>query len=437
MRFTRAQIWIISVVTIVLVLIVGTVTGIIPGLRKKNIKPPTLTLNVWGIMSEDDGLRESFDAYSATHQNVTLRYEQIDPNSYETTLLNALAAGKGPDVFMFHNAWLPKHFDKIAPVDATNLNLATFRTLFPTIVEQDFAPDGLIYALPLSIDTLALTYNADIFDAQAIAVPPADWLEFQNLIPKLRQINKTGTLARTAAAIGGTNQTVNNASDLLSLLMLQAGTVMTDKGFTQATFAESSNGFFTGIDALNFYTKFSNPTDIYYTWNEQLGNALDSFAQEKTAMIFAYKKDQELIAEKNPLLRFKVTAMPQPNQQDTPVNFAVYWGFAVSNKSQWIPWGWDLILALTTQENSAEVYMQKSHQPPALRSLIQKYADDPELGVFAKQALTARSWPQVNEIAIRNIFSQMINAVVTKQLDSRDAAIQAQSEVSNLIRNRR
>jgi len=214
MRFTRAQIWIISVVTIVLVLIVGTVTGIIPGLRKKNIKPPTLTLNVWGIMSEDDGLRESFDAYSATHQNVTLRYEQIDPNSYETTLLNALAAGKGPDVFMFHNAWLPKHFDKIAPVDATNLNLATFRTLFPTIVEQDFAPDGLIYALPLSIDTLALTYNADIFDAQAIAVPPADWLEFQNLIPKLRQINKTGTLARTAAAIGGTNQTVNNASDL-------------------------------------------------------------------------------------------------------------------------------------------------------------------------------------------------------------------------------
>ena len=208
---------------------------------------------------------------------------------------------------------------------------------------------------------------------------------------------------------------------------------MTDPTFSRATFAESVNGFYTGLDALQFYTKFTNAKDIYYAWDESLGNAIDAFAQGKTAMIFGYRDTQKLIQEKSPLLRFKATAMPQPNLTDPAVNYADYWGLAVSAKSQWPTWGWDLIQELTTNETAVETFLQTSGLPPALRTLIQKYSSDPDLGIFARQALTARSWPQINKQLIAQIFSQMIAAVVNQQLDPREAITQAENEVTGLM----
>ncbi|HEY4500040.1 MAG TPA: extracellular solute-binding protein [Candidatus Paceibacterota bacterium] len=431
MRFTRSQLVILGVISFFVVVAIGMLTGIIPGLRTSEDFAPELELNVWGVF-DDNYFYENFAAYNGTRRNVTINYKQIDAKNYENILINAIAAGAGPDVFMFHSSWLPKHSDKITPAPNT-LTLEQFRGLFPTVAEQDFAPDKVVYALPLYIDTLALYYNEEIFDSAAIAIPPRNWLEFQNIIPKLRQINPDGQLARSAAAIGGTNTTTLYASDVLSLLMLQSGTQMTDPTFSRATFAESVNGFYTGLDALQFYTKFTNAKDIYYAWDESLGNAIDAFAQGKTAMIFGYRDTQKLIQEKSPLLRFKATAMPQPNLTDPAVNYADYWGLAVSAKSQWPTWGWDLIQELTTNETAVETFLQTSGLPPALRTLIQKYSSDPDLGIFARQALTARSWPQINKQLIAQIFSQMIAAVVNQQLDPREAITQAENEVTGLM----
>lgn len=431
MRFTRSQLIILSVISFFVIVAIGMFAGIIPGLRTPGDIAPELELNVWGVVDENY-LYDTFAAYNDTRRNITINYTQIDSKNYESILINALAAGTGPDVFMFHSSWLPKHADKITPAPDT-LTLEQFRGLFPTVTEQDFAPDKVIYALPLYIDTLALYYNEDIFDSAAIAVPPRDWLEFQNIIPKLRQISPQGQLVRSAAAIGGSNATTPYASDVLSLLMLQSGTQMTDSIFSRATFAESVNGFYTGLDALQFYTKFTNTKDIYYAWDESLGSATDAFAQGKTAMLFGYRDTEKLIKEKSPLLRFKATAMPQPNTTDPAVNYADYWGLAVSAKSQWPTWGWDLIQELTANETNAEAFLHVSGLPPALRSLIQKYSADPDLGVFARQTLTARSWPQIDHQAIAQIFSQMISAVTHQQLDAREAINQAENEVTSLM----
>ena len=85
----------------------------------------------------------------------------------------------------------------------------------------------------------------------------------------------------------------------------------------------------------------------------------------------------------------------------------------------------------------AENYLKISNRPPALRSLIQKYADHPELGVFAKQALSARSWPEIDKKAVSEIFSGMIKAVISGQLDATAAASQAEQQVTDLMKARR
>jgi len=75
--------------------------------------------------------------------------------------------------------------------------------------------------------------------------------------------------------------------------MLQAGARMTNEDFTQASFSQNVGGFLPGADALNFYTKFSDPRDEFYTWNESLEYSLDSFARGNTAMIFNYSYQKE------------------------------------------------------------------------------------------------------------------------------------------------
>lgn len=436
MNLSRSQLIIVGSVLFVVLLVVGIFTGVLPGARQLGEKAPDVTLKIWGV-DDQNWIQDNLSSYEGLRTNAHVDYEKINPETYEQDLINALAAGNGPDIIMFNNSWLPKHYNKLVPVNDTQLNIKSLKEIFPTVIEQDFAPNGKIYALPLYIDTLALFYNQDTFDKNGIAIAPKDWLDFQNLIPKLRQKDSFGKLTKPAAAIGGSNDTVNKASDLLMLLMLQAGAKMTDDQFAQATFAGNVGGFLPGVDALNFYSNFSDPKDIYYTWNESMENSLDSFSRGNTAMIFNYASEGNNIRTKNPFLNFKVAAMPQPAGAEKAVNFPDYWGLAVTNNSKNPDWAWDLILYLTANDAVAENYLKISNRPPALRSLIQKYTDHPELGVFAKQALSARSWPEIDEKAISEIFSQMIKAVVSGQMNATAAASQAEQEVTDLMKARR
>lgn len=415
-------------------IIIGILTGVLPGLKTKEIPPPQMDLVIWGVVDEEVAFSAGLLGYSKLHSNIKISYQKIEETNYEQELVNAIAAGKGPDIFMVENSWLQKHSDKMLALPPEGMSLTKLKSLFPDVVEKDFVKDGSIYALPLYIDTLALFYNQDIFDNQAIAVAPTDWLEFKNLIPKLRRIDSNGNITRAGAAIGGSEKSIHNAADILSLLMLQAGTDMTNSSYTAASFNSSFKGGQPGIESLEFYTNFSNPKDLYYTWNDEMTYSLDAFSQGKTAMVFEYASQINALKLKNPFLKIKISAMPQPTTKQEAVNYASYRGLAVSKYVQYPEWVWDLVLYLVTDEEVAENYLTVTKRPPALRTLIQKYSDDPNIGVFAKQALTASSWMKPDPEKTRVIFSQMIESVVLKKLDSYESLSQGERAVTDLIR---
>ncbi|MEK7478916.1 MAG: extracellular solute-binding protein [Patescibacteria group bacterium] len=432
-NLSKPQLIVIGVIVAILLIFIGIFTGVLPGLKSQTIPPPSMDLVIWGVGDEGDAFNNSLLAYTKLYPNIKAVYKKIDEANYEQELVNALAAGTGPDVFMVSNSWLPKHSDKVLTMPQDKLSLNQLRSLFPEVVEKDFVWNGSIFALPLYIDSLALFYNQDIFDNYAIALPPVDWLQFKNLIPKLRKTDSDGSLQRAAAAIGGSEKNIHNASDILSLLMIQAGSEMTTENFTSASFTSSIKSGQTGVESLDFYTKFADPKDLYYTWNENMPYSLDAFSQGKTAMVFEYASQVDVLKIKNPFLKVKISSMPQPDSKKDAVNYADYRGLAVSKYAQYPEWVWDLVIYLTTDEITAENYLTVSKRPPALRTLIQKYADDPNIGVFAKQALTAKSWLKPDPEKVKAIFSQMIQAVVSKQLETYDALSQAERAVSDLI----
>jgi multiple sugar transport system substrate-binding protein len=433
LNLSKPQLIAVGVIAAISLIFVGIFTGILPGLRTKTAPPPQMSLVIWGVNDENSAFENNLFAYTKLHSNISITYKKMNEATYEQDLVNAIAAGNGPDIFMVNNSWIPKYSDIMTPVPAAQLSLTQLRTLFPDVVEKDFVWQNSIYALPLYIDSLALFYNQDIFDNYAIALPPKDWLEFKNLIPKLRQLDSNGNLTTAAAAIGGSETSIHNAADILSLLMLQAGAQMTDKDFTQATFVSSVQSGQPGVQSVDFYTAFADPTNLYYTWNDSMPYSTDAFAQGKTDLVFEYASQENAIKAKNPLLRIGVSAMPQPTGSQQAVNYANYEGLAVSKYTKYPDWVWDAVIYLTTNETAATNYLESTNHPPALRTLIKQYSDDPNIGVFAKQALTAQTWLKPDPEQTRLIFSQLIQAVVSKKLDTYQALSQAERSISDLI----
>ncbi|MDO8504792.1 MAG: extracellular solute-binding protein [Candidatus Liptonbacteria bacterium] len=395
-------------------------------------KPPIGSadnLVVWGV-EESRVLGKAIEQYRKANQGAEVRYVQVPAESYEETLLSALAAGRGPDVLYISNHSLPKLRDVLAPLNPVTFSAEDFRQLFPTVATDDFVYQDKIYALPLYIDTLAMVYNRDMFDRASIASPPATWEEFQKLVPKLRILNEKNQIVRAAVPIGGTEKTVNYATDILSLLMLQNGAEMINKDFTSARFAGKE-----GVAALDFYLQFSNPNYSYYTWNEAQRSSLDSFAAGESAAVFAYKSDIPLIKAKNPFSAETLEVAPMLQvSEGSAVNYPDYWGLAVSAQSKHVASAWNFAMLLTTNENAAKDYVFESGHPPALRSLLAGASNSAEFGVFAKQALSARSWHTVDYGRIKEILNSAIVRAISGQVDTTQALREAAESVTLLMK---
>ncbi|MCL5004699.1 MAG: extracellular solute-binding protein, partial [Patescibacteria group bacterium] len=236
MNLTRNQIIIIFGVALIAIVLILIFIGVLPGRKKSgDVNLGTIgseqqtEINFWGVEDEQK-IRPIIDAYTQVNKTAKIFYTQFSETDYEKRLVDAMAAGRAPDILMFHNTWLPKHGAKLMPLPvASGFSITQLRQLFPQVVEADFSSNNQIYALPIYIDTLAFLYNKDIFDAKGVAVVPKNWNEFQYVVPRLRELDFGNRISKAAAAIGGSERSVNKAVDLLSLIMLQSGTRMLDQ----------------------------------------------------------------------------------------------------------------------------------------------------------------------------------------------------------------
>jgi len=150
--------------------------------------------------------------------------------------------------------------------------------------------------------------------------------------------------------------------------------------------------------------------------------------------MFNYSYHIPTIKAKSPYLNFSIAPMPQPKSAQFNVNYANYWGFAVSKKSseEKREASWEFIIWLS-QKDQSQKYLEQVRKPTARRDLIDWQKDDGELGVFAQQSLTSRSWYQVDNSSIELILNDMIELVITGKKDSLSALKTAQDQITQLM----
>jgi multiple sugar transport system substrate-binding protein len=394
-------------------------------------------INYWRVLDNEIDTQNDFEDiiknYKIIHPNITINYKKLRYEEYEEELLNAWAEDRGPDIFSIHNTWVGKYKNKILPMPKELLipqtiitgtfkkemkiimqpkstpSLKILKDKFVDVVYKDAIKEEQVYGLPLSIDSLALYYNKDILNNARIPLPPATWSEFIEMIPKTTVIDKEENIIQAGSALG-TTKNIANATDILSLLMMQNGTRMIDES-NRATFNQSSQaqeGVVPGEQALIFYTDFANPTKETYTWNDQMPEAFDAFIQGKVAFYFGYLSDLYFIQNQAPKLNFSIAPMLQI-EGNPEINYANYWIETVSKKTKYSNEAWDFIL-FATQEEQAKLYLEKNKKPAALRSLIKTQEEDYDLSIFARQVLTAQSWYRGNAgNFIKKIFNELIS----------------------------
>ncbi len=395
-----------------------------------------VTLQFWGVFDERAVFDPIIREFQVQKPNVKIVYRKLNYEDYERTLIDALAAGTGPDIVMLHNSWLPKHGDKLAalpeefPDPGSSMSIKDFRDQFVDVAYQDLVFANRIYGLPLYVDTLALYYNKDILNTAGITRPAQTWDEFNSDVEAITRLDGDGNIIQSAAAVG-TARNINRSTDILTSLMLQSGVRMTDAENSSATFSNNVNNAPVGEVALKYYTDFANPSFRTYTWNDAQHYSIDAFVEGRTAMMFNYSHQIPVLRAKAARLSFGVAPIPQVSLSDAKT-YANYWAVSVSNRSQSVTDSWRFLLHLTSKDGASN-YLNATLRPAARRDLIELQRSDLDLGVFAVQALSARSWFQVDNTAIESIFADMIDDVNFGRASVREALRNAESKVNVLM----
>ncbi len=321
--------------------------------------------------------------FEKLHPNIEVSYEQQSIVDYRQRLQSALASGRGPDVFRFHNTWLPMFINDLDPLPPTVMDAATFASTFYPTAKQSLRSGNNYYGIPLMIDTLSLFYNKDIFMKAQLTVPKT-WDEFRRVADQLTVRDETGKIKIAGAAIGTTSN-VDHWSDILGLMMLQNGVKM-NKPYGDA--AEQ---------ALQFFVVFSKDDHV---WDETLPPSTLAFAGGKLAMYLGPAWRIINIRETNPNLNFGVAPvpqLPQASSAEKPISWASYWVEGVSARSAHKQEAWEFIKYLSQKETLERIYQagSQAHYIGALyprRDMASLLKDDPLLSPFIKQAPYAQSW---------------------------------------------
>ena len=398
---------------------------------------PRVAVEFWGVFDDRTSFDKIIRDFQSQNPGITVVYRQFSFEDYEKEIVNALAAGTGPDIWMIHQSWLPKHIGKLAPlpekISGLDQPLMTFRDFQDQFVEvavQDLTLGGQIYAMPLYVDTLALYYNRDLFNNAGITAPPNSWDEFNSAVERLTKIDSSSNIIQSGAAIG-TSQNVNRSTDILTALMLQSGVRMTDINNTSATFSRSVNNTPVGEVALRYYTDFANPNVRTYAWNNSQHYSIDAFTEGTVAMMFNYSHQAGILNQRAARLNYAIAPMPQISESDIK-NYANYWAVAVSKNSPVSNEAWRFTAYLTSKEGASS-YLAQTLRPSARRDIIDLQKNDLRLGIFANQALTARSWYQTDNSAIESVFIEMIDNVNFGRLSVKEALQKAEAEVNILM----
>lgn len=396
-----------------LVVILGVVAFFFLRSKKTNVGEITW----WGLWEDENIVAPLISEYEASHPNVKINYVKQSPRDYRERLTNALAKGQGPDIFRFHNTWVPMLTSDLDTLPSSVMTPSDYAKTFYPVAVSDLTTSGGIVGVPLEYDGLVLYINEDIFNASG-KTPPTTWDELRALAKELTVKDDQGVITQSGVALGRV-ENVDHWQEILALMMVQNGVDLTNP---TGELAE---------DAIKFFAVFSTVDGV---WDATLPTSTQAFAAGKLAMYIAPSWRTFELNDQNPNLNFKtypVPQVPKVSANEGDVTYASYWVEGVWSRSTKKSIAWDFLKFLSTKDSLQKLYQNESKvrgfgEPYPRVDMASLLSSHDVLGSVVKQAPGAVSWYLTSRTSdgptgINSLLSKYFEDAVTAVVSGKEA----------------
>ncbi|NLG08304.1 MAG: extracellular solute-binding protein [Deinococcales bacterium] len=359
---------------------------------------------------------------SLATQGIEIVYEPIETD-YNTILVNALSAGTAGDVFYVPGEVAPGFIatGKLLPLD-DRVDTSAF---LPNLNDV-FTQDGQVYGIAKDFNTLAVFYNADLFDEAGVDYPSAedDWNTFTEKLRAVAELDPSiygACIAADMARLGAF--AFANGWQTFE----EDGSVnLTDPAFVEAF------DFYTGLVTEGLAVQ---PADVGAGWPG------DCLAREQAAVAIEGAWILGFLRDNAPNLRFGAAPLPvSPNTGESGnYSFTVAW--AVNADSQVQDAAIAVLEALTSPEAQQFILEQGLAIPSRVELGANPYFEQDTPEAQANRVIFENAeGPNVYGFQFGRVGTDYMNpinnamtAVMTGAATTEEALQQAQSELDALL----
>ncbi|MEK7530481.1 MAG: extracellular solute-binding protein [Patescibacteria group bacterium] len=247
-----------------------------------------------------------------------VKYIEVRADTLDAQLVEAIAAGQGPDLVVFPASSLVKDSDKLMPIPFDSYPRRDFLDTFIDGASVYISDEGVL-GIPFVIDPMVMYYNKALFADGAVARSPRTWDEVIAVVPSLTKKTSSGTVTQAAVALGEWDN-VRYAKDILVTMMTQLGTPVIGvsdvvSGATRSLgyrslLLQTIDGISPADSAVRLYTGFSDPAKPAYSWNRSQKESRTAFVAGELAIYLGYASELTELREINPNLNYDVAPIP-------------------------------------------------------------------------------------------------------------------------------
>lgn len=372
-------------------------------------------VEVWGTFDAAavDAVLRQLAEQDRQFKNIT--YVKKNSATYASELTNALASGRGPDVFIMRQDEVIRDGEKVEIDPDESLSPLVFKNTFIEAADPFLTAKGVV-AVPFLADPLILYWNKDMLGTAGFSQPPRSWSELYAMAAKVTKRDDTNSIIQSTIALGE-YQNITHAKDVLSLLILQAGGEITHyDGKTLTPSLAGRGGSTEGgtASALQFYTEFANPLNTFYSWNRAQRESRSAFTGGTLALYLGPASEEPLLRQTNPNLNFAAAPVPQVQNAKVSTNVATVYALAIPRTSDNKAGARTAVYLLASSESSR--LLSVSLGIPSARRDVLAISGNGIDDLFNKQAIISKSWVDPDPVETDVLFRVMIENIASGAL---------------------
>jgi multiple sugar transport system substrate-binding protein len=321
-----------------------------------------ISFQIYGEPAEAAAFQTIAAAYGAAHPDIHIIVSAIPTlDDYMTRLAAEFSAGSPPDVFLLNY----RRFAQFAPtgvLEPLGARLAQSAILHA----EDFYPEalaaytyqGTLQCLPLSISSMEVYYNPELFARHNVPLPAADWT-WQDFLNTARALtidsNGDGRLEQFGVGMEP------NLSRLAPFVWERGGE-LTDSPTQPTTLTLDAPA---SRDALQFFAELSLVHRVVPTEAEEQAEELEDYFMEGRMAMFVGPRDDTAMFRTIKNLTFDVAPMPRDKQAATLLTSD---GYCLAAGAKHKEAGWDF-LQFAAGPDGQTIAAKQGRSVPSLKSI--------------------------------------------------------------------